>query len=159
MIWFRSEILFDYQKPSYHIHFQIGYNRPGKSSESKYIYITNSHKYALGESWPPTTENIVEPSHGRVFCEKFRSVRMVKGVRILLTELFSSKHIHIRDIDIPDWICCLSKSFSCSNSRVSDSRSSDRDLICSTYASISCTSAACWLLADSYFSSKLLNSS
>ena len=36
-----------------------------------------------GDSWPPTPEDIPEPSHGRVFREKFRSVYVVKGVQRL----------------------------------------------------------------------------
>ena len=34
----------------------------------------------MGVSWPPTPKDILEPSQGRVFCEKFRSVYVVKGV-------------------------------------------------------------------------------
>ena len=33
-------------------------------------------------SWPPTPKDIPEPSHGRVFCEKFRSVYEVKDVSL-----------------------------------------------------------------------------
>ena len=47
--------------------------------------------YAAGESWPPTLEDIPEPSHGRVFREKFRSVHVVKGVWSLLTDLFFNR--------------------------------------------------------------------
>ena len=32
-----------------------------------------------GVSWPPTYKDIPEPSRGRVFREKFRSVYVVKG--------------------------------------------------------------------------------
>ena len=35
-------------------------------------------KYAFGDSWPQTPKDIAEPSHGRVFGEKFRSVHVVK---------------------------------------------------------------------------------
>ena len=44
-----------------------------------------------GDSWPPTPEDIPEPSHGRVFREKFRSVYVVKGVWSLLTDLFLNR--------------------------------------------------------------------
>ena len=36
---------------------------------------------------------IPEPSHGRVFREKFRSVYVVKGVWSLLTDLFLNRHL------------------------------------------------------------------
>ena len=44
-----------------------------------------------GDSWPPTPEDIPEPSHGRVFREKFRSVYVVKGIWSLLTDLFFNR--------------------------------------------------------------------
>ena len=44
-----------------------------------------------GYSKPPTPEDIPGPSHGRVFCEKIRSVYVVKGVRSLLTDLFLNR--------------------------------------------------------------------
>ena len=44
-----------------------------------------------GDSWPPTPEDIPEPSYGRVFREKFRSVYVVKGVWSLLTDLFLNR--------------------------------------------------------------------
>ena len=44
-----------------------------------------------GDSWHPTPEDIPEPSHGRVFCEKFRSAYVVKGVWSLLTDLFLNR--------------------------------------------------------------------
>ena len=37
-------------------------------------------QYVLGVSRPPSPKDIPEPSHGRVFREKFRSVYVVKGV-------------------------------------------------------------------------------
>ena len=49
----------------------------------------------LGVSWPPTPKDIPEPSHGRVFCEKFRSVYVVKGVWSLLTDLLFNRY----------WLC------------------------------------------------------
>ena len=44
-----------------------------------------------GDSCPPTPEDILEPSRGRVFREKFRSVHVVKGVWSLLTDLFFNR--------------------------------------------------------------------
>ena len=40
-----------------------------------------------GVSRPPTSKDILEPSHGRVICVKFGSVYVVKGVSNLLTDL------------------------------------------------------------------------
>ena len=37
-------------------------------------------KHAKGDSWHPTPEDIREPSHGRVFRDRFCSVYVVKGV-------------------------------------------------------------------------------
>ena len=48
-------------------------------------------EYILGVSLPPTPEDISEPSHGRAFREKFRSVYVVKGVWNLLTDLFFNR--------------------------------------------------------------------
>ena len=50
----------------------------------------------LGVSWPPTPEDIPDPSHGRVFREKFRSVNVVKGVWSLLTDLLLNRHQKIK---------------------------------------------------------------
>ena len=44
-----------------------------------------------GDSWPPTPEDIPDPSHGRVFREKFSSVYVVKGVWSLLTDLLLNR--------------------------------------------------------------------
>ena len=41
----------------------------------------------FGVSGPPTPKDIPEPSHSRVYREKFRSVYVVKGVWSLLTDL------------------------------------------------------------------------
>ena len=51
-----------------------------------------SFEYILGVSWPPTPKDIPEPSHGRVFREKFRSAYVSKGVWSLLTDLFLNRH-------------------------------------------------------------------
>ena len=40
----------------------------------------HSLEYISGVSWPSTSMDISEPSHGRVFCEKFCSVYVVKVV-------------------------------------------------------------------------------
>ena len=50
-----------------------------------------SLEYISGVSWPPTPEDIPDPSHGRVFREKFRSVYVVKGVWSLLTDLLLNR--------------------------------------------------------------------
>ena len=42
-----------------------------------------AREYISRVSWPPTTKDIPQPSHGRVFCEKFCSVFVVKGVQRL----------------------------------------------------------------------------
>ena len=44
-----------------------------------------------GSAGPPTPEDIPDPSHGRVFHEKFRSVYVVKGVWSLLTDLLLNR--------------------------------------------------------------------
>ena len=46
----------------------------------------------FGGQLAPTPEDIPEPSHSRVFCEKFRSVYVVKGVWNLLTDLLLNRH-------------------------------------------------------------------
>ena len=48
-----------------------------------------SLEYILGDTdtWPPTLEDISEPSHDIVFCEKFHTVYAVKGVWSLLTDM------------------------------------------------------------------------
>ena len=48
-------------------------------------------QYILGVSWPPTPKDIPEPSHGRVYREKFRSVHVVKCVWSLLKDLFFNR--------------------------------------------------------------------
>ena len=65
--------------------------------------------YCKHWSYSPTPEDIPEPSHGRVFCEKFCSVYVVKGVWSLLTEgckeaalLWSCIHV---------WCICCNKDF------------------------------------------------
>ena len=50
-----------------------------------------SLEYISGVSWPPTPEDIPDPSHGRVFREKFCSVYVVKGVWSLLTDLLLNR--------------------------------------------------------------------
>ena len=52
-----------------------------------------SLEYISGGSWPPTPKDISEPSHGRVFCERFHFVYVVKGVWGLLTDLLFSRRI------------------------------------------------------------------
>ena len=47
--------------------------------------------YAAGGQLTPTPEDIPEPSHSRVFREKFHSVYVVKGVWSLLTDLFLNR--------------------------------------------------------------------
>ena len=42
-------------------------------------------------SWPPTPDYIPDPSHGRIFREKFCSVYMVKGIWSLLTDLLLNR--------------------------------------------------------------------
>ena len=70
-----------------------GYN--GKRSEAlahgSYAKIHVS-TYAAGGQLTPTPEDIPEPSHGWVFCEKFHSVYVVKGVWSWLTDLFLNRH-------------------------------------------------------------------
>ena len=50
-----------------------------------------SLEYIEGVSWPPTSQDILERSHGRVFHEKFRSVYVVKGVWCMLTDLLFNR--------------------------------------------------------------------
>ena len=45
----------------------------------------------LGFTWPPTPKDIPEPSHGRVFREKFHSVLSGEGVWSLLTDLLFNR--------------------------------------------------------------------
>ena len=52
------------------------------------FYPIHVFKYALGDSQPPTPDDIPEPNHSIVFREKFRCVYVVKGVWSLLTDLF-----------------------------------------------------------------------
>ena len=47
--------------------------------------------YAAGGQLTPNPWGYPEPSHGRVFREKFRSVYVVKGVWSLLTDLFLNR--------------------------------------------------------------------
>ena len=61
-----------------------------------------SLEYISGISWPPTPKDIPEPSHGRVFREKFRSVYVVKGVWSLLTDLLLNRFISII-VGIHEW--------------------------------------------------------
>ena len=55
--------------------------------------------YLEGVTWPQTPEDVPEPSHCRVFCVKFHSVYVVKGVWSILPQgvcrLFEIEHIHI----------------------------------------------------------------
>ena len=51
-------------------------------------------EYILEVNWPPTPKDILEPSHGRVFREKFCSVYVVKGVWSLLKDLFFNRVTH-----------------------------------------------------------------
>ena len=46
-----------------------------------------SLEYIPGVSWGSTPEDIPDPSHGRVFCEKFRTVYVVKGVVSLMATI------------------------------------------------------------------------
>ena len=50
-----------------------------------------SLEYIWGVTWPQTLEVIPEPSHGRVFGEKFHSAYVVKGVWSLLTDLLFNR--------------------------------------------------------------------
>ena len=52
---------------------------------------TEMLEYISGVSWPPTHEDILEPSHGRVVCEKFRSVYVVQGGWGLFKDLFLNR--------------------------------------------------------------------
>ena len=63
------------------------------------LLMPNSNSACVALNWAeinggqltPTPEDILEPSHGRVFREKFRSVYVVKGVWSLLTDLFLNR--------------------------------------------------------------------
>ena len=50
-----------------------------------------SLEYISRVSWPPTPKDIMEPSHGRVLREKFRSVYVAKGVGCLITDLLFNR--------------------------------------------------------------------
>ena len=47
----------------------------------------------FGGQLAPTPKDIPDPSHGRVFREKFRSVYVVKGVWSLLTDLLLNRQL------------------------------------------------------------------
>ena len=61
-----------------------------------------SLEYISGVSWPPTPEYIPDPSHGRVFCEKFRSVYVMKGVWSLLTDMLLNRTTRLKTIFFDD---------------------------------------------------------
>ena len=54
-----------------------------------------SLEYVSGVSWPPTPKDFQEPSHDRVFREKFPSVYAVKAVLSLLTDLFAKQAFNL----------------------------------------------------------------
>ena len=49
----------------------------------------------IGVSWPPIPKDILEPSHGRAFRGKFRSVYVIKCVWSLLTDLLFNRLVFL----------------------------------------------------------------
>ena len=56
-----------------------------------FVYPWVSLEYVWGVSWPLTPKDIPEPSHGRVFREKYRSVKSVWSL-LTVTDLLFVRH-------------------------------------------------------------------